>query len=76
MATDALPFYSAKSARAFYKRMQKPWIAKVTFDEEGGYYSYEVAGLSDLYDGDDISDQLSYVADKKKKDFDIRPTMK
>ena len=76
MGTLHLPFYDEASAKAFKKYMAKPWIAKVYWDDDINNYRWDTGEFVHLYSDDDMGMYLDEIADKKRKDFDIRPYVK
>ena len=75
MGIAYLPFQDKKSAKAFKKHMAKPWIAEVENDGEGCFH-WDAGELTALYSDDDMGMYLDEIANKKKKNFDVRPYVK
>jgi hypothetical protein len=75
MGIIAIPFDTVPKAKRFKRRMSKPWIAKVSKEKDEDYYIWNHPDR-DLVGGDNLWDWFDSTADKKKKDFDIRPFVK
>lgn len=75
MGCWALPFQDVKTAKKFKQKMNCPWVAKVKWDKNNEYYSWEAKGLHGLLGDDSLYDEFHDKA-SKGLDFDIRPSIK
>lgn len=76
MGIAAVPYGDLNSAKKFKKYMAKPWIARVSYEEEYNDYTWDAGEFDLLFSSDDMGMYLDEVAAKKKKDFDIRKYVK
>ena len=76
MRTLCLPFDDKNRAKTFKKHMVKPWIAEVYLDDESEFYRWDAGDFTRLYSDDDMGMYLDEIAERKKKNFDIRPYVK
>ncbi|MBK8009936.1 MAG: WGR domain-containing protein [Deltaproteobacteria bacterium] len=74
MGTWAVPYSSLASARRLEKLMMRPWIARVTRDEEG-YPQWTCRDVGSLIGSDAFFDVLDSKA-QDGKSFDIRPLVR